>query len=78
MANHSSRTAANIDRVIRRHIYAAGYTKKDVDLGLAYAKSQGDYTAREGYILAMSRILLSEDQLQRGIRFAVEEGCGPR
>jgi hypothetical protein len=68
----------SINRTIRRHIYAAGYSKQDADAGIRYAAEQGDYTAREGYILAMSRILYSNDQLADGARFAVAEGHGPQ
>ena len=78
MANHRSRTIANMNRRIRRHIAAAGYTKEQIDAGLAYTREQGEYDAREGFILAMSRILYSDEQLEDGARIAVETGFGPQ
>jgi hypothetical protein len=77
MVNHPNRTAANICRRIRRQIAAAGYFKNDIDKGLAWARSIGFSDAKDGYILAMSYILYGEDEANSGVRFAVEDGCGP-
>lgn len=77
-SNHPNRTTSNINRRIRRHIAAAGYSKEQIDAGLSYAREHGDYTAREGYILAMSRILYTDWQLADGARFSVEVGYGPK
>ncbi len=68
----------NTRRTICRHIAAAGYSDSAIRLGLDYAKAEGASTAREGYILAMSRILYSDGQLEAGDRFSVENGAGPR
>jgi hypothetical protein len=69
-----------IERIleISRHIREAGYSDAEIKAGLAYACQQGPYTAREGYILAMSRILYSDGQLADGARFSVEAGFGPQ
>jgi len=77
MTNHPNRTAANIRRRIRRHIAAVGYGDAQITSGLAWATEQGFSTAREGYILAMSRILYDDGQLADGARFSVESGYGP-
>lgn len=69
---------ANMARTIRRHIAAAGYSANAIRKGLDYAKSEGASSAREGYILAMSRILYSDGQIAMGDRFIVETGAGPR
>lgn len=68
----------SITRAIRRHLYAAGYSKDQATAGLAYAASTGPYTVREGYILAVSRILFTDGQLADGERFTLEDGYGPR
>jgi len=78
MTNHQSRRIANMNRVIRRHIAAAGCSVGQINEGMAYAKSKGYDTAREGYILAVSRILYSDDQLADGEMFTVADGFGPR
>lgn len=78
MTNHSNRTIANVNRVIRRHLAAAGYDKAQADHGIAYARSKGNYSARDGYILAISRILYDDAQLENGALFEVEAGHGPR
>lgn len=69
---------ANAARRICRHIAAAGYSAAQIREGICYATAQGASDAREGYILAMSRILYSPEQLEAGDRFSVEAGAGPR
>lgn len=68
----------NTRRTIRRHIAHAGYSAAAIRRGLEYAATEGASTAREGYILAMSRILYRDGQLEAGDRFSVEVGSGPR
>jgi hypothetical protein len=69
---------ANTRSRIRRHIANAGYSATAIRQGLDYAKAEGATTGPEGYILAMSRILFTDDDLARGVRFSVENGAGPR
>ncbi len=69
---------ANTRRTIRRHIATAGYSADAIRRGLDYAAAEGASTAREGYILAMSRILFTDRDLASGVRFGVEIGAGPR
>lgn len=60
-----------IDRAIRRRLIFAGYSKIDVARGLAYAREQaGEYSIPEGFELALSRILYSDQQLADGARFS--------
>ena len=70
--------SANARRTIRRHLKKAGYSTKEVAAGLAYAAAQGATSTREAYILTVSRILYTADDLAEGARFAVEDGFGPR
>ena len=78
MTSHPNRSAANAHRVIRRHISVAGYSRKHVDYGISWAEKIGYASTREGFILAVSRILYDDAALADGSRFAVEVGHGPR
>lgn len=69
---------ANIARTIRRHLAAAGNGADAIRTGIAYARAEGATSAREGYILAVSRILYTDEDLANGTRFSVEAGHGPR
>ena len=75
MTNHPNHSAY---ATIRRHMKAAGYSNEAITSGMEWAKQQGFDGAREGYILAMSRVLYDDDQLADGGRFSVEAGYGPR
>lgn len=68
---------ANANRVIRHHLTLAGYSPSEIKTGITYAASKGDYGAREGFVLAVSRILYSDDQLADGAVFFLAEGYGP-
>jgi hypothetical protein len=78
MTNHQARTTANVNRVIRRHMNEAGYHKRVISDGIAYAAERGPYTAREGFILAVSYALFGREECDSGARFAVEDGYGPK
>ncbi len=67
---------ASIVRHIRRRIATAGYSKKAIDAGIAYAISQHFGDAEEGYKLAVSRILYTDDALDDGAQYSAEPGCG--
>ena len=75
MVNHPNRSPI---AAIRRHITDAGYSDADARHGISWAKSRGFATARDGYALAMSRILYSDEQLAEGAHFPVAHGRGPR
>jgi len=46
-----------------------GCLEADIDRGLAYAADQGAFTAKTAFVLAMSRVLYSDEQLAAGLRF---------
>jgi len=75
MTNYLTKTAC---ATIRRHCYAAGYSPKAVADGIAYAEANCAAGARDGYVLTMSRILYSDDQLADGSLFSVDAGVGPQ
>jgi len=56
-------------RTVARFLTERGVFEADIDRGLHYAKRHGARTVREGFMLAMSRITLSDEQLQAGMRF---------
>ena len=78
MSETTRKKTAKVNRIIRHHIKKAGYSNEQINYGLSYAFAQSPYSAREGYILSMSRILFIDKQLAAGERFAVECGFGPR
>jgi hypothetical protein len=47
-----------------------GMSDDDIERGLEYADLQGARTTREGYVLAMSRVLYTDDQLASGSVFS--------
>ncbi len=46
-----------------------GCSEADIDRGLADAAAQGAFTAKTAFVLAMSRVLYSDEQLAAGLRF---------
>jgi hypothetical protein len=58
--------------VIRAELAAGGYTSAQIDRAMEYAHEQGACTGLDGYVLAMSRILYTDEQLADGARFCVE------
>lgn len=60
---------SNTARTIRRHIAAAGYSAQSINKGMAFARNEGAVSQEDGFALAMSRILYSDDQLADGARF---------
>jgi hypothetical protein len=52
-----------------RFLEERGLSADEIDRGLAYAEELGAATAREGFVLAMSRVLYSDAQLAAGCRF---------
>lgn len=75
MANHPNRSAK---ATIRRHMTLTGCSDAQIKHGIEWADEQGFSGARDGYILAMSRVLYDDGQLEEGARFSVEVGSGPR
>ena len=49
-----------------------GLSAEAIDAGLDYVEAVGARTVREGYELAMSRVLYSDVQLEQGMRFTFE------
>lgn len=78
MTNHPNRSLAAAIRRARKHITDAGYSLGDASSGIDYATAQGATEAREIYILAVSRILYTDEQLADGARFSVADGYGPQ
>ena len=56
-------------RTLRRAIEQHEYCREQADYGIAWACKQGFESTDEGYRLAMSRILYSDDDLAEGVRF---------
>ncbi len=46
-----------------------GCSEADIDRGLAYAAAQGAFAAKTAFVLAMSRVMYSDEQLAAGLRF---------
>ena len=46
-----------------------GCSQAAIDRGLDFADIQGAFTTKEAFVLAMSRITCSDNQLAAGIRF---------
>jgi len=46
-----------------------GCSEADIDRGLAYAADQGAFTAKTAFVMAMSRVMYSDEQLAAGLRF---------
>ena len=63
-----SQSKATLD-AIRRRIAVPGYSSDQAAYGIVWACDQGFDTVDEGFTLAMSRILLSDEQLDEGSRF---------
>ena len=57
---------------LRIKIEGAGYSAAQAITGIRYALGQDATDLNQGFILAMSRILYSDEQLADGARFAVE------
>jgi len=63
-----------VHRTVMHKLAAGGYSPMQIRDGLAYAVAEDATTVREAFILAMSRILYSDEQLADGARYAAEEG----
>lgn len=63
---------------IRRHACAAGYSPHSVEHGIKWAEALGATSAREGYILTLSRIVYTPERLATGARVAIADGQGPQ
>ena len=46
-----------------------GCSRADIIRGLDYAAAQGVFTTKDAFVLAMSRVLYSDEQLAAGMRF---------
>ncbi|MGA0530763.1 hypothetical protein [Hansschlegelia sp. KR7-227] len=62
-------THFNADAV-RAQIAEAGYSDAAISKGIAYAADQGASDDHEAFVLAVSRILYSDEDLAEGARFA--------
>lgn len=61
--------------LLSRILAARGLSEKEIERGLDYVATSGAQTLREGFVLAMSRILYSDAELAAGLRFTfVENG----
>ena len=57
---------------LMRLLAERGLSTKEIDAGLDYVEDVGARTVREGYELALSRVLYSDAQLAQGMRFTAE------
>jgi hypothetical protein len=60
---------------LARMLAARGLPENEIDRGLEYVATSGAQTMREGFVLAMSRILYSDEQLAAGLRFTLAENA---
>ena len=60
-------------RTVARFLAERGVSENDIDRGLHYAELNGARTIRDGFVLAMSRVTLSDEQLVAGVRFSCGE-----
>ena len=68
-----SRLSVSSARTVARFLAERGMSDNEIDRGLHYAELHGALTIREGFVLAMSRITLSDEQLAAGMRFSFDE-----
>ena len=57
---------------LMRILAEQGVSSEAIEAGLDYVEAVGARTVREGYELAMSRVLYSDVQLAEGMRFRAE------
>lgn len=57
---------------LMRLLAERGLSPEAIDAGLDYVEAVGARTVREGYELAMSRVLYTDAQLADGMRFTFE------
>lgn len=50
-----------------------GLLDNEITRGLYYAEINGTRSIQESFVLAMSRVTLSDEQLYAGLRFSFEE-----
>lgn len=58
-------TVGTLVRLLSEH----GLSAEEVECGMDYAEAMGAVTTRDGFVLAMSRVLFTDAQLAAGIRF---------
>lgn len=58
-------TVGTLVRLLSEH----GLSAEEVERGMEYAEAMGAGTTRDGFVLAMSRVLLTDAQLAAGVRF---------
>lgn len=58
-------TVGTLVRLLSEH----GLSAEEVERGMGYAEAMGAGTTRDGFVLAMSRVLFTDAQLAAGVRF---------
>lgn len=58
-------TVGTLARLLSEH----GLSAEEVERGMDYAEAMGAGTTRDGFVLAMSRVLFTDAQLAAGVRF---------
>ena len=56
-------------RTLRRRIEKLEYSREQADYGIAWVRKKGFRSIDDAFVIAMSRILYGDDQLDEGVRF---------